>query len=136
MSASRLLGRFRRDRSGAGAVEFAIAAPILFTMMYFAFEFGWAMQSGSSVRSAVENASRMLISNPDTTNEQLQAKVNKKIEDLPIKNLQVTVAQEWLTGNIQVSRVTWTYKYTMAMPFVPSQLLDFSSSIIVPRAQG
>ncbi|MGZ8363576.1 MAG: TadE/TadG family type IV pilus assembly protein [Caulobacteraceae bacterium] len=131
-----MLKTFGRDRSGASAVEFAVASPILFVMLFATFELGWSMQCGSSVRSAVEQASRVLISNPGTTSADLQTKAMSNLSGLPIKDLTVTVSQEWVTGNIHVARVSWDYKYTMAMPLVPDLLLDFGSSIIVPMAQA
>ncbi len=103
---SRRLRRFGRDRSGATAVETALVTPFLVMFLFATFELGWAMQCGSSVREAVEHGSRALISNPDMSASELTSRINARLEGLPIDNLQVTVAQEWITGSAQVSRVT------------------------------
>jgi Flp pilus assembly protein TadG len=132
----RRLGGFGRDRSGATAVETALVTPVLMMFLYAVFELGWAMQCGSSVREAVEHGSRALISNPEMTAEQLTERVNARLEGLPIENLEVSVAQEWVTGNAQVARVTWTYDYQLSMPLIPQTLFHFGNSVVVPRAEA
>ena len=132
----RRLAAFGRDASGATAVETALVTPFLMMFLFGVFELGWAMQCGSSVREAVEHGSRALISNPDMTAEQLTAHIDERLADLPIDNLEVSVAQEWLTGNIQVSRVTWTYDYQLGLPLIPHTLFHFGSSLVVPRAEA
>jgi Flp pilus assembly protein TadG len=127
---------FGRDGSGATAVETALVTPFLMLFLFAVFELGWAMQCGSSVREAVEFGSRALISNPDMTAEQLTERVDARLDGLPIDNLEVTVAQEWLSGNIQVSRVSWTYDYQLALPMVPETLFHFGSSLVIPRAEA
>jgi len=114
----------------------ALVAPFLIALLYAAFELGWAMQCGSSVREAVQHSSRALISNSELTNEQLTNKVNDRLDHLPITNLTVSITEEWVAGNAQVARVTWDYDYTLTMPWVPSTLFHFGSNIVVPRAQA
>ena len=132
----RKLGGFGRDGSGAAAVETALVTPFLMMFLFAVFELGWAMQCGSSVREAVEHGSRALISNPEMTAEQLTERVNTRLDGLPITNLEVTVAQEWITGNAQVARVTWTYDYQLGLPLIPKTLFHFGSSLVVPRAEA
>ncbi len=127
---------FGRDRSGAAAVETALVTPFLIMFLFATFELGWAMQCGSSVREAVEHGSRALISNPDMSSTDLTARIMARLEDLPIENLEVTVTQEWITGNAQVARVAWTYDFQLGLPLVPKTLFHFGSSLIGPRAEA
>ena len=122
--------------SGATAVETALVLPILITFLIGIFELGWAFQCGSSVREAVEQSSRALISTPEMTNAQLTEKVNARLSDLPIKNLTLTISQESVFGNARVARVSWNYDYAMALPLVPSAVFHFGSSLVVPRADA
>ena len=130
------LGRFARDHGGATAVETALVTPFLMLFLFAAFELGWAMQCGSSVREAVEHGSRALISNPEMSSAELTSRIESRLSDLPIDNLEVNITQEWVTGNAQVARVTWTYDYQMGLPLVPEQLFHFGSSLVVPRAEA
>ena len=125
-----------RSTSGATAVETALVLPILLTFLFCIFELGWAFQCGSSVREAVEQSSRALISTPEMTDEELTAKVMARLDELPIKNLSVSVTQESVFGNARVARVTWVYDYNMALPLVPSTAFHFGSSLVVPRADA
>src|SRR4051812_31871773 len=90
--------------SGATAVETALVLPILVTFLFAIFELGWAFQCGSSVREAVEQSARALISTPDMTNQQMTQKVMARLDELPIKNLTVTITQESVFGNARVAR--------------------------------
>ncbi|HEX8234096.1 MAG TPA: TadE/TadG family type IV pilus assembly protein [Caulobacteraceae bacterium] len=120
------------DRSGAGAVEFALVCPLLFALLFSALELGWAISCGSSVRSEVQSAARALMINPALSSADMQKRVEDRLKGLPIKGFVITVTDEWINGNARVKRVAWDYKYDMAMPLVPDVLFNFSSNIVVP----
>jgi len=52
------LFRLRRDESGAGAVEFALAAPVLITMIYGIFEIGQLYEANASMQHALGEGAR------------------------------------------------------------------------------
>jgi Flp pilus assembly pilin Flp len=131
-----LVHRLVADRAGAGAVEFAIVAPLLFALLFACLELGWAIQCGSSVRTEVQQAARGLIINPGMSAADLKKKVEQRLQGLPITGFDLSVAEEWINGNARVQRVTWTYEYAMAMPLVPAVVFNFDSSVVVPTPNG
>jgi Flp pilus assembly protein TadG len=124
-------GLRRGGESGAAAVEFALLAPVLFALLFGAYELGWALYCGATVRFAIERASRALISNPSTTAAEIKSAAQTRLSGLPINSLAVTTDQESAAG-AQIVRVSWQYAYTMALPFVPDTTFHFDSSTVVP----
>ena len=61
MRSLRLAGRrFRKDRRGAAALEFAIVAPVFLMLLFSIFEAGWFFFAGSAVEQATSNAARLI----------------------------------------------------------------------------
>jgi Flp pilus assembly protein TadG len=60
-SAFNQLKAFCRSNAGSTAVEFAIAAPILFVLMFAIIEFGRAWWTKNSLQYAIERAARYAI---------------------------------------------------------------------------
>jgi Flp pilus assembly protein TadG len=109
----------------------ALIAPVLIGFLFGIFEMGWAAHCGATVRYAVERSARVLISNPNTTAATIQTAVQGRLNGVPVNNLSIALAQETISTG-QVIRVSWTYSYNTALPFVPSTLFTFNSSMIVP----
>jgi len=65
---SAFLRRLRRSDAGSSAVEFAMVAPFLITMLFGIFEFGRALWTQSMLDFAVEQASRCATINTTTCN--------------------------------------------------------------------
>jgi Flp pilus assembly protein TadG len=59
--AFRHIGSFARCNAGASAVEFAIAAPILFVLMFAIIEFGTAWWTKNALQYAIERAARYAV---------------------------------------------------------------------------
>jgi len=57
---TRILNRLRRDRGGAAGIEFAILAPIVFSLVFSTFEAGWIMTQSIMLDRAVSRGSRAL----------------------------------------------------------------------------
>jgi Flp pilus assembly protein TadG len=55
------IAAFRRSTAGATAVEFAIAAPILFVLMFAVIEFGRAWWTKNALQYAIERAARYAV---------------------------------------------------------------------------
>jgi len=123
--------RRRGGESGAAALEFALLAPLLFAFLFGTFELGWAMHCGASVRFAIEQASRALIIDPNTSASQIQATAQARLTGLPIDGLSVSLANENVSGE-PIVRVSWQYSYSMALPYVPTASFHFDSSTVVP----
>ena len=66
------LRRFRRDRCGSMAVEFAFIGPVMFAMLFGVIEFGRFAYTQSTLNFAAEETTRFAIVNGgNVTNDQL-----------------------------------------------------------------
>lgn len=121
----------RGPESGAAAVELALVSPLFIALIFGIFNLGWALHCGAEVRHAVERSTRMLIANPATTSEQLEAAVHGLLHGADPEQVTVTLAEEDV-GAAQVARISWTYRYTMSTPFIPDKVFNFDASMVVP----
>jgi len=79
--------RFRRETGGAAAVEFAIVVPVFLAIMMTIWEFGFAQHKLSSIRFAMENASRSLMVNNALTEAQLSTMVKTQLSSIADNNV-------------------------------------------------
>jgi Flp pilus assembly protein TadG len=130
----RLARHFVRDARGAGALEFAIIAPVLIAVLLGGLTAGMALYSGAAVRNAVQRASRVLIYAPSTSAATVKAVAVAQLVNVPVTNLNLTITQEQITTAAAIKRVTWTYNYAVSVPFLPAKTFTFDSSLVVPMA--
>jgi Flp pilus assembly protein TadG len=124
--------RFLSDSSGAGAVEFAFVAPLLFAMLIGTVQLGWAFHCGSSVRYALEASARNILLNPAITEAQLKNAVVSKLDGIATAD-QVTVTLVTETsGGVKVARLASVYNHDLSVMFLTSVPLQFQSSTSVP----
>ena len=90
VSSKRAIRGVARDERGGVALETAFCLPVLIVLMFGILQFGWVQHTRSSLRFALETASRKLVIDPDTTEADLQAVVSQKFQTLA--NGQVTVS--------------------------------------------
>lgn len=64
------LSHFRRDQSGAVAIEFALIAPILFSLLFGIITLGYFMGVSHSVHQLATGAARASVSGLDQTERQ------------------------------------------------------------------
>lgn len=131
---TRRSGAIRADQSGSAALQFAFILPVLIAFIFGAFQLGLALYSGAAVRSAVQRSSRMLITDPATTDAQLQSAIRSAVVSVPVQDIAVSSTREVISTSETVARVAWTYSYMIQTPFIPTQQMRFDSSIVVPMA--
>lgn len=129
--------RSLRDcESGATAVELALVLPMFITLLFGIFNYGWAMYCGGEVRNAVEQASRLLIEDPDATLEELRTAVAANLHGATIDQVTLDRTTETVGGSLQVVRISWTYSYVVDTPFLSQKILRFDSSIVTPLREN
>jgi len=72
-----LLARLRRNHEGAAAIEFALVAPVLITMLLGVLMIGLHMQAYNSVRSAAFDTERFTVVEYQRQNEMLPAQIEQ-----------------------------------------------------------
>ncbi|HEY3889987.1 MAG TPA: TadE/TadG family type IV pilus assembly protein [Caulobacteraceae bacterium] len=132
---ARTTSRLRQlgDRAGAAAVELALVFPFLVMVVFGIWYIGWALYSGGEVRHAVELGSRVYISNPNATLDDLRTAVSSHLLDVPITNLTLSAATQ-AVGSATTEHITWSYQTVVSIPFVPTLPMNFTGSIDVPMA--
>jgi Flp pilus assembly protein TadG len=131
-----MISRPRRGpESGAAAVELALVLPVFCALIFGIFNYGWALYVGSDVRHAIERCSRLLLVDPDTTQTELREAVSGRLKVARIEDLDLQLTNQTLDGGTPVARISWTYSYAVAVPFVPQAVFNFDNHMIVPLRQ-
>lgn len=123
------------DESGATAVEFALVGAAFITFVLGVFWTGWGLYCGADVRHAIERASRIYLSNPQTTDQQFEAQVGSDLIAANINDVAFTITKPTISG-ATVTQIAWTYDYAPPIPFVPALTLRMGSQITAPIRPG
>ena len=125
--------RLAASESGNAVVEFSLLFPALMMLILGAWYTGWAINCGGEVRHAVELGSRIYITDPNTTAAELQTAVSSQLISVPISDVTLAAAQQTI-GTAASEHITWSYKTTAPIPFIPAVAYNFSGSVDVPLA--
>jgi Flp pilus assembly protein TadG len=119
---SGILRRFRSSERGSSAVEFALVAPALVTMLFGIFEFGRALWTQGLIDYAVEQASRCASINATTCSSNTAIATYASQQTAPL-NLPTSV----FTATTAACGHSVTASY--AFKFVASALLPFNITL-------
>ena len=107
--------RFSGDRSGATAIELAFCLPILLTLVVGIFQFGWTQHQVSSIRYAMQRASRALMLNPDLTEAQVQTMVTSRLSSTANIDVEVDLTKT-NTANGRLATLETAYVAAFGVP--------------------
>jgi len=135
------LFRLRSDERGAGAVEFALCAPILITMIYGIFEFSQLYEANAGMQHALGEGARFAtLCVPTATgcdpesNDDIKTRMNQKLFG-PIDgtfNVQDPVTDA--SGNFKTLTVTYTRTMNFLFFTGPAVTLTRSKLVYTPKA--
>jgi Flp pilus assembly protein TadG len=128
---AKLFRRFRRDAGGAAAVEFAIVVPVFLAIMMTIWEFGFAQHKLSSIRFAMENASRSLLVNNALTEAQLSTQVKSQLSSIADNNVTITLTSTTVSG-ATVKKLTGTYTSSIGIPGMATIPISWSTVVSTP----
>ena len=114
---ARFLRRLARNTDGVGALEFALCLPVFLMMLVGTLQFGWTQHEFSSIRFALQKASRALVFNPDTTEATLQGIVNSQLSKATQTQVDVSL-QIVNTANGKLATVGAEYDAEFGVPFI------------------
>ena len=126
------LRRFRRDRSGAGALEFALIAPALIFMIVGVIQVSIALYKGSTVQWVAERAVRTAMLDSSVDSDRLREIIEADLMEMG-EDLEGEVA--FLvddSGVVPVGRITVNYAYPVALPMLDTIQAHFSVDTAVP----
>jgi Flp pilus assembly protein TadG len=116
------------DRSGAAALEFAFALPVLVLMLAGLAQFCWAQHCASSMRYAMTQASRALMLNPTMTESAFTALVKSKLTSAD-GNVSISLAITTSNG-LKVATATGVYTPTFALIFGSALPIRYSAKVV------
>lgn len=122
------LRRLVGDQRGATALEFAFVAPIFLGIMLSVFEFGWAQHKLSSLRFAMETASRGLLLNPALTEAQLSTTVKAQLNDIADPDVAITLLVETQTSG-KVAKLTGVYTSHIGVPLLATYPIQWTTTV-------
>ena len=108
-----------RCNAGTAAVEFALIFPGLMVLLVGIYSVGSVMHCISSVRYALEETARTLQMNPTLTQDDLQEEIDSKLHQYGDQAVTVTMAVEKDADGSDIARLTASYPYLIAVPFIP-----------------
>jgi Flp pilus assembly protein TadG len=121
------------DQRGATAVEFALVLPMLVIFILGIWYMGWSMNLGSEVRHAVELGSRIYITNPNATDNELKAAIASHLTDVPINSITLSTSTSTI-GSASSQHISWSFQTNAPIPFLSSIEISFNGSYDVPGA--
>ncbi len=133
--------RFRRDRRGVSAVEFALIAPILITFYFALAELTQAMMADRRAGHAASAVGDLVAQHNSITSRNLDGIfiiADKIIEPFPVDTLKIRVSSV-SQSTAGVKKLEWSYankrqtKLTK-IPTLPTGLLGDGQSVIVAEA--
>jgi Flp pilus assembly protein TadG len=90
--------RWRRDRGGASAVDFALVAPVFLTLLTLTMEVGWQLAIGAGLDHATRIAARWAATGQaapaGATRAQEVARIIRERSGMPINATQLTVTEQ------------------------------------------
>lgn len=130
---TRMLRRMRRlpaDRRGAAALEFAMTLPIFCALLIGGFAFGWTQHCMSSLRDALEQASRAVMLDPTMSQSAVQSLVQSKLSATADPNVTVSLQVVTASNGSKTATLTGNYSTTIDVPLVSNYPLTYSTSVV------
>lgn len=113
------------DRRGAALIEFALASPIFLAALIGLVQLGQMMFAGAEVRAIVGDAARILKTNPDLTEDELEDYIESRVENTS----SVTVSKPILEAGVNDDGIDFreiSLTYTVTLDFVFFELDPFT----------
>ena len=126
------LGKFRRDESGAAAVEFAIVSTAFITFIFGIAYSAIMLHTNAALQWAVENTIRQAAIDPDVTQTQLETTLNGFMTTTSMPT--ATVGYSCATvGTVQVATLTASFQRTFTIPFVGTFDTTYTATASTPQ---
>lgn len=131
---SPLLRRFRRDREGSVAVEFAFVAAPFFMMVFGIFEAGQVLMVKNQIDFHTDRAVRIAAVNPGGVSDaSIQSEIERALTRLNSDQLSVSVQRNPGAGSApDTVAVTISYFYDPVTPLFVTEGFTLNHRVTVP----
>ena len=127
-------GSVRRCESGSAAVEFALIAPPLLTMIVGVLMLGIAYFQGASVQWAMERTLRAAMVHPDLTAAEIEAMLQEDLQEAGSPEVDFSYEIDE-SGAVPLAVARATYDVPLNIPFIPDIALHFAAENVGPVPQ-
>ncbi len=126
--------RFRRDESGASAVEFGFVGSILIVCMLGVIQFGWALQMRNDLGKAADEAIRFVMLAEDPVDDaDFEGKVTEYAERFGYDEDRLTVdAGTLVVGGNDYRTLDIEYEMPLSIPGFPMSVATLGVSRRTP----
>lgn len=107
-----------RNNAGAAAIEFAIAAPILLSLVFGFWNAGIALFAQNGVRNAVESGARLATIFPRPTEQQIKTDVSNRYYGPTEGTIGAPRLTYGVVDGAPVVTIAMSYTHKMVLPFV------------------
>jgi len=127
--------RFRRERRGSTAVEFAFVAPILVMFIMGILMLGIAYHNASTIQWSLERSIRMAMIDADVTLEEIEAAMAEDLERIGSPDLDLTYTLDE-SGPVPLAVITADFAVPLNIPLLPAMNLSYSVENVVPLPEA
>lgn len=127
----RVLRRFRRNSSGAAAIEFAVVGVAFMLLSISVIEFGRGLMLRNQISDAIDIAARELLLDKDTTDSELTDTVQNGFAVGDPGKLGFTFANGSDSG-VSYKEIQVTYPLTLIIPGLTENSLTLSVTRRIP----
>lgn len=116
------------DMTGAAAIEFAFAIPVLACVMIGILQFGMILHASGGMRHAVGEGIRHAKIYPNASSTEVLAEVRDALSGINPAGITSLTFERGTSNNAQFGRISMTYQIQPVIPFVPMDLLTLTES--------
>jgi Flp pilus assembly protein TadG len=120
-----------RSQSGSAAIEFALVAPPLMTLIVGVLMLGLAYFEGATVQWALERSLRAAMLHPELTPDDIEAMVMAELADHGSPEIAFAYEIDD-TGEVPLAVATASYDVPLEVPFLPDMALHFAAENVAP----
>jgi len=128
----RLLAQFRRNQSGAAAVEFAIISTVFITFIFGIIYVGVMLHAHATMQWAVEQSVRKAIINETVTQTQMTTEVNAILSSMSMPNAD-SVSYSVSGGAVPIATLTANMTLSYTIPIVGTFNINHSATASMPK---
>jgi len=117
---AKFLRRLKSDQTGALGFEFAIAMPVLVTIMLGILQFAMVLHASGAMRNAMGEGLRLAKVNPDATATEVTDETKDEFVGVAHSGIQSLVFTRGTAANgADYGRLVMQYELTPLLPFAP-----------------
>jgi Flp pilus assembly protein TadG len=125
----------KEDRRGTTAVEFALVAPPLLTMIVGVLALGIAYFQGATLQRAMERTLRTAMVHPEMEADDIEALLAQELERIGSPDVNFTYEIDE-SGEVPLAVARAEYTVPLQIPFIPETSLRFEAENVMPAPEG